>query len=68
MEKQVTEKTKEVHKLYAECKKVFEPSTTLFGEIVNIEDEAEKEFFYILCNFFLQQGRKETIAKGGLIE
>ena len=64
MAKKITKKTKEVHKLYAECKKVFEPSTTLFGEIANIEDDAEKEFFVTLCNFFLQQAQKETIAEG----
>lgn len=65
MAKQVTEKTKEIHRMYEECRKVFEPSLDLFDEISNIEDETEREFFIALCNLFLQQGQKEALAKEG---
>lgn len=54
----------EIHKIYEECRKKFEPSTDLFGKIEHIEDEEEKEFFVMLCDFFLQQGQKKSIARG----
>ncbi len=64
MSKNITEKTREIHKTYEECQKVFEPSVTLLDEMSNIEDETEKEFYVTLRNFFMQQKQKEIIAKG----
>lgn len=63
MAKKITKKAEDVHKIYVECKKVFEPSTDLFDEIEKIEDDEEKEFYLALCDFFLQQAQKETIAE-----
>lgn len=64
MPKQVTEKTKEIHRMYEECKKVFEPSISLLDELPNIEEGDEREFYVTLLNFFTQQKQRETIKKG----
>lgn len=60
----ITEKTKQIHKVYEECQKVFEPSVQLLDEFSNIEDEMERMFYLTLCDFFMQQKQKEVIAKG----
>lgn len=60
----VTEKTKQIHKIYEECKKVFEPSAELLDEILNIKDEQEKMFYVALRDFFMQQKQKEIVDKG----
>lgn len=54
-------KTEQIHKLYEECKKVFEPSVEWSNEIRNIEDEDEKDFYVKVSNFFLQQRQREVI-------
>lgn len=62
--KKITKKTKEIHKMYEECQKVFEPSAELLDEISNIENETEKLFYITLCDFFMQQKQKELIENG----
>ena len=64
MEKRITKKTEQIHKIYEECQKVFEPSMELLDEISNIEDGEEKEFYMTLKTFFMQQKQKELIEKG----
>lgn len=64
MAKKITKKTKQIHKMYEECQKVFEPSAQLLDEFSNIEDETEKLFYIALCDFFMQQKQKEVIEKG----
>ncbi|MDE6014228.1 MAG: hypothetical protein K2H41_00815 [Acetatifactor sp.] len=64
MSKQVTKKAKEIHRIYEECKKVFEPSISAFDEIPNIEEGVEREFYVAVLNFFTQQKQRETIKKG----
>ena len=59
-----TEKTKEIHEAYENCKKVFEPSFALSEEVNNISDIEEKNFYILLHDFFLQQKQKESINKG----
>ena len=58
------EKTRQIHKVYQECRKVFEPSALLSDELSNIDDEAEKEFYVLLHDFFLQQKQREAIKRG----
>lgn len=64
MGKVITEKTKEIRKVYEECQKIFEPSVALLDEISNIDDVVEKEFYVTVRDFFMQQKQKETIEKG----
>lgn len=47
MSKVITEKTKEIRKVYEECQKIFEPSVALLDEISNIGvNGAGKSTFY----------------------
>lgn len=64
MEKNITETTIKIHELYEECKVVFEPSTDLLKEVSNFEDKDERNFYALLCDFFLQQKQREAIEKG----
>ena len=64
MEKQRTNKTKEIHELYKQCKKVFEPSLRLSEEYSNIKDDDEKEFYIKMQDLFTQQKQREIIKKG----
>lgn len=64
MAKQNTEKAREIHELYEQCKRVFEPSLTLSDEYSNLEDENEKEFFIKMSDLFIQQAQREAIKKG----
>lgn len=64
MAKQITEKTKQIHEIYEQCKKVFEPSLDLADEYSNLEDEDEKIFFVKVSDFFIQQKQQEAIEKG----
>lgn len=54
----------EIHRLYKECEKVFEPSLTVERAIENIEDADEKEFFVRVSEFFLQKKQKELLRNG----
>lgn len=64
MANKTTKKTKQIHKMYEECQKVFEPSAELLDEISNIENEDEKMFYVALRDFFMQQKQKKVIEKG----
>lgn len=54
----------EIHKVYEQCKKVFEPSLDLSDEYSKLEDNDEKEFFVKMQDFFIQQKQRESIEKG----
>ncbi|MCM1553582.1 MAG: hypothetical protein NC092_12950 [Butyrivibrio sp.] len=64
MSKQVTKRSKEFHRMYEECQKVFEPSISAFDELPNIEEGDEREFCVTLLNFFTQQKHMEAVKKG----
>ena len=54
----------EIHDIYMQCKDVFKPSTELMDLISEFEDEKEREFYKILCDFFLQKKQEEVIRAG----
>lgn len=54
----------EIHRLYKECEKVFEPSLSIERAIGDIEDEDEKEFFVMVSEFFLQKKQKALLENG----
>lgn len=54
---------KQIHKLYEDCKKMVE-NTDLTDGISSAENEVEKEFYVLLCDFFLQQEQKKAIKNG----
>lgn len=64
MKRRVTRKTKQIHKIYKECQKAFEPSHGFLEELKNIDDEEEELFYRMMCDFFLQQKQRELIKKG----
>lgn len=55
---------RDIHRTYLNCKEVFKPSLELADQVIEIEDEEERDFYEILFNFFLQQKQKEIIDKG----
>lgn len=57
-------KTEEIHEVYLQCKKIFEPSLELQDEIFNIQGNEEKMFYELLTNFFMQRRQKELVEKG----
>lgn len=59
-----TEKLKEVHEAYENCKKVFEPSEEIIEVSLNIENEDEFEFYRTVHNFFMKQKQMELVKKG----
>lgn len=57
----MTDKTVEIHEVYEQCKKVFNPSLDLLDELGNIEDKDEKMFYHLMTNFFMQKKQKQMI-------
>lgn len=56
--------TQQLHQLYGESKKMIDASIGTANEFSSIEDEAEREFYIALRNFFMQQKQRELIKKG----
>lgn len=54
---------KQIHKLYEDCRKMVE-NTELNDGISSAKNEEEKEFYILLCDFFLQQDQKKVIKNG----
>lgn len=51
---------KQIHKLYKDCRKMVE-NIELNDGISSAKNEEEKEFYILLCDFFLQQDQKKVI-------
>lgn len=57
-------KTKRLHKVYEESKKMIDSTMGTENEFSSFEDEMEKEFYIALRDFFMKQKQKELIKKG----
>jgi len=57
-------KTKQLHEVYEESKKMVDSALGTENEFSSIEDEKEKEFYLALRDFFMKQKQRELIKKG----
>jgi len=61
---EATEKTRQIHEAYLNCKEIFEPDLELLDEVFRIEDEEERMFYNTLCQFFPEKGKRLWLKTG----